>query len=138
MHDIGMAFLPHELINKQAKLNSMEQKRLKKHVGWGYNMLSRMSSWQDAATMVLQHHEFEDGSGYPNEISGDDLCDGAKIIAILDAFYAMTNLRSDRNHRRSVLRAVSEINACTGAQFSSYWVELFNQLIKDEVKSGHL
>ncbi len=138
IHDVGMAFLPHELINKQAKLNAMELKRLKKHVGWSHNMLVRIPDWQDAASMVLQHHEHEDGSGYPNGLRSEQLCDGAKIIAILDAFYAMTNLRSDRNHRRSVLRAISEINACTSTQFKEYWVEVFNQVIRNEVKNGAL
>lgn len=136
MHDIGMTFLPHELVNKQSKLNAMEFKKLKKHVEWGHGILHRMTGWEEAATMVMQHHEQEDGSGYPEGLNSELLCDGAKIISILDAFYAMTNLRSDRSHRRSVLRAVSEINACSGSQFSRYWVELFNQLIRNEVKNG--
>jgi hypothetical protein len=50
----------------------------------------------------------------------------------------MTNLRSDRTHRRSILRAISEVNACTGTQFNEYWVTLFNQLIKNELKAGKL
>jgi HPt (histidine-containing phosphotransfer) domain-containing protein len=136
MHDIGMAFLPHELVTKHAKLNPMEIKMLRRHVNWGYNLLVRMPTWQDAATMVEQHHEKEDGTGYPNHLMADTISEGAKIIAILDAFYAMTNLRSDRTHRRSVLRAISEINACTGTQFNAYWVTLFNQLVKNEVKNG--
>lgn len=138
MHDTGMAFLPYELINKQSKLNPMEFKKLKKHVDWGHAIVARIPGWEEAATMILQHHEQEDGSGYPAGLTSEQLSEGAKIISILDAFYAMTNLRSDRSHRRSVLRAVSEINACSGTQFNKYWVELFNQLIKSEVKNGNL
>jgi two-component system response regulator RpfG len=140
MHDIGMAFLPFDLVNKQAKLNAMELKNVQFHVDWAYNILVRMPTWQDAATMVLQHHEQEDGAGYPSpdNLTSEDLCEGAKIVAILDAFYAMTNLRSDRTHRRSVLRAISEVNACAGTQFNEYWVTLFNQLVKNELKDGKL
>lgn len=138
MHDIGMAFLPYELVNKQAKLDENEFKNLQQHVKWGSQLLSRMPLWSEAAVIVEQHHEQENGSGYPNKLTSEALCEGAKIIAILDAFYAMTNLRSDRDHRRSILRAISEINACTGTQFNGYWVDLFNQLIKNEVRSGNI
>jgi len=137
MHDIGMAFLHDDIVNKQSKLNGMEFIQLKRHVDWGYSILKRMPEWQEAATMVLQHHEKEDGSGYPNNMTSDTLHEGAKVIAILDAFYAMTNLRSDRSHRRSIMRAISEINACSGTQFNPYWVELFNELIRNEIKHGN-
>ena len=138
MHDVGMAFLHHDLVNKQAKLDNDEFYKLKQHVDWSYHLLARMPAWQEAVTMVYQHHEKEDGSGYPNKLSSQLLHEGAKIIAILDAFFAMTNLRSDRSHRRSILRAISEINACSGTQFNPYWVNLFNQVIRDEVKKGIL
>jgi two-component system response regulator RpfG len=138
MHDIGMAFLPYELVNKEAKLDSDEFSRLQLHVTWGHQLLTRMPMWSEAATIVAQHHEKENGTGYPNKLTSEELSEGAKIVAILDAFYAMTNLRSDRTHRRSVLRAISEINACTGTQFNEYWVNLFNQLIKDEVRAGNI
>ena len=138
LHDIGMAFLPYELVNKEAKLDTDEFSNLQQHVTWGHQFISRMPMWSEAATIVAQHHEKENGTGYPNKLSSDELCEGAKIVAILDAFYAMTNLRSDRTHRRSVLRAISEINACTGTQFNEYWVELFNQLIKNEVRNGNI
>ncbi|MFT6102358.1 MAG: chemotaxis protein histidine kinase CheA [Candidatus Endobugula sp.] len=138
MHDVGMAFLSGELINKQAKLTPEELSDLHRHITWGYELLAKMPLWTEAATMVAQHHEKENGLGYPNHLHSEDICDGAKIIAILDAFYAMTNLRGDRTHRRSILRAISEINACTGTQFDPYWVNLFNQLIKNEVKKGNM
>ncbi|MFT7387435.1 MAG: chemotaxis protein histidine kinase CheA [Candidatus Endobugula sp.] len=134
MHDVGMAFLSDELVNKQAKLTPEELASLQRHVTWGYELLAKMPLWAEAATMVVQHHEKENGLGYPNHLHSEDICDGAKIIAILDAFYAITNIRGDRTHRRSILRAISEINACTGTQFDAYWVDLFNQLIKSELK----
>ena len=138
MHDVGMAFISEDIVNKTAKLNPLEKKKLTQHPVWGYSLLVRMPPWRAAAKIVLEHHEHIDGSGYPYHIQGDKICDEAKIIAILDAYYAMTNLRADRSHRRSVLRAVSEINACSGTQFDSQWVECFNQVIRLEAKAGHI
>lgn len=136
MHDVGMAFIPEDILRKDHKLNSMEVRKLQQHPVWGYDILRRMSGWEPAADMVLSHHERIDGEGYPHKIKGDQLNEGAKLLAIIDAFYAMTHLRADRSHRRSFLRAMSEMNACIGTQFDAYWVGLFNCIIRGEVKAG--
>ena len=138
MHDIGMAFITDDIVNKKTRLNAMDAKKMQQHPIWGYNLLCRMDSWQTAADMVLQHHERIDGEGYPYRKKGDEICDGAKLLAIADAYYAMTNLRADRSHRRSIMRAISEVNACIDTQFDSYWVQVFNQVIRSEVKSGEI
>lgn len=138
MHDVGMAFVPEEVVNKTTRLNPMETKKLHHHPVWGFELLSRMSGWGEAAEIVLQHHERMDGQGYPNGLAGDDIHMGAKILAILDAYYAMTHLRADRSHRRSVMRAISEVNACVDSQFDRDWVGVFNQVIRLEAKAGVL
>ena len=84
--------------------------------------------------MILQHQEKLDGSGYPNKLPADMICDGARILAIVDAYYAMTNYRADREHKRSKLRAISEINACIGTQFCEEWVKVFNSIMLDKKK----
>lgn len=136
MHDAGMAFVSDDIVNKNAKLNTLETKKLQQHPIWGYNLLKRMQGWEHAGSMVLEHHERIDGGGYPYKKTGEGISDGAKLLAIIDAYYAMTHLRADRSHRRSILRAISEINACVETQFCSYWVELFNQVVREEVKNG--
>ena len=138
MHDLGMAFLTDDLVNKTTKLNAMETKRLKQHTIWGHAILVRMPGWAEAATMVQQHHEHEDGQGYPQGLQAEQIHPGAKLLAILDAFHAMTHQRADRARRRSILRAISEINACVGTQFNDYWVNVFNQIVREEVKQGNL
>lgn len=138
MHDAGMAFLPDDIVNKNSKLNTLETKKLQQHPIWAYSLLKRMEGWQGAAEIVLEHHERIDGEGYPYNKKGDELTEGAKLLAILDAYYAMTNLRADRSHRRSIMRAISEINACTDTQFCSYWVNIFNEVIRAEVKTGNI
>ena len=138
MHDVGMAFVPDNIVNKNNKLNPMETKKLQQHPVWGYNLLKRMPGWEVAAQIVVEHHERIDGEGYPYQKTGDELTEGAKLLAILDAYYAMTNLRADRSHRRSIMRAISEINACIETQFCGYWVGLFNDVIRAEVKASNI
>ncbi len=138
LHDAGMAFISHKIINKAGKLSHFETLKIQEHPILSFEIISRMLGWEDAALMIIQHHEREDGSGYPHKISAKDICDGAKLIAILDAFFAMIKPRADRPHRRSILRAISEINACAGNQFSEYWVTHFNKAIKRDMQGGLL
>lgn len=138
LHDVGMAFLPGDLINKTGKLNPLELRQLQSHPTTGWEIARRMPGWSVAAEAVLQHHEREDGEGYPNRLRAEQIGDGAKILAILDAYFAMTHERADRNHKRSILRAVSEINARAGSQFSADWVRMFNQAIRQEAREGQL
>jgi HD-GYP domain-containing protein (c-di-GMP phosphodiesterase class II) len=70
---------------------------------------------------VEQHHERLDVTGYPKGLKEKDIVPGAKLLAIIDAFEAMTHERIDRHYKKSVLRAIAELNACEN-QFSSQWV----------------
>jgi response regulator RpfG family c-di-GMP phosphodiesterase len=138
LHDLGMSFLSSNIINKTSKLTSLENQQLQQHPTWGMEFVRRMTQWQEAAVIIAQHHERFDGKGYPAMIEGENIHSGARILAILDAFYAMINARADRARRRSILRAVSEINACSGTQFCPYWVDIFNQMIREESREGLL
>lgn len=134
LHDLGMKFLPQDLVNKNQKFNPLEEKRVREHVVWSYEWVRRMPVWQAAADMVLQHHERPDGNGYPQGLKGDNICDGAQIIAIADAFFALTNERSDRTYKKSLMRAITEINSYRDVQFKGNVVEAFNSWIRDIYK----
>ncbi len=136
MHDIGMSFLPNQIITKEGVLSDEEVALLRQHPEWGCGFLSRMPGWEEAAQIVLDHHEHFDGNGYPNKKSGDDIHPGAKILAVIDAFFSITNHRADREHRKSTIKAISEINSCAGTQFDMFWVQHFNQVLKAEMKEG--
>jgi HPt (histidine-containing phosphotransfer) domain-containing protein len=138
LHDVGMSFLPSDIVNKTGKLSALESQQLQHHPAWGMEFVRRMSQWQEAALIIGQHHERMDGKGYPEGIMGQNIHTGARLIAILDAFYAIIHSRADRALRRSVLRAVSEINACAGSQFCPTWVNFFNQVIRVESREGLL
>ena len=132
MHDVAMAFLPLSLLNKTERYNDEERQRLHNHPNAAAELLIGLENWQEASEMVLQHHERIDGKGYPKQLQGDQICPGAKMLAIADTFESMSHQRADREHRRSIIRIVAEVNACKGDQFDEYWVDIFNQYIRQK------
>lgn len=133
LHDIGMAFLPDKLWNKQGKLTELEMRVLREHPDLGASLLERMPGWEPAVAMIHQHHERIDGSGYPLGLRTDAICAGAKLLAVIDAFESMTHERGDRYLRRSMLRAVSEINASENL-FDRFWVGHFNAVVRQLIQ----
>lgn len=138
MHDIGMTFVPHSILNKEGKLTADELDEIRKHPEWGHKLLIHMPHWAEAAQIVLQHQEHFNGKGYPAGLSGEEIHTGARLMAVIDAFFSITNGRADRSQRRSIVRAISEINARSGAQFDPYWVECLNTMIKEQIREGIL
>ena len=138
MHDIGMFLMPEELWEKKLALNHKETESLAYHPGWGHQYLRRIPGWEEAATIVLQHHERVDGSGYPNGLKSDEIHPGAKILAIVDTFFFLVNGTVDSSNRRSTVRAVSAINTRVDTEFEGLWVQCFNHVIRKELKAGKL
>ncbi len=131
MHDFGMVFLPGEPLRSSTAFAGEQKTALHEHPLIGAELLYRIGGWDEAVRIVMQHHEREDGKGYPEGISAEAICDGAKILAIADTIYAMTHKQSYRSFGRPLLRAVAEINSCAGTQFSKPWVEVFNRVIRE-------
>ncbi|TAN47834.1 MAG: HD domain-containing protein [Methylococcaceae bacterium] len=131
VHDIGMAFLPLEMLHKTDAYNEEERRLVNAHPGLAREMLSRMARWQTAAEIVGQHHERSDGSGYPQGLKETDICDGAKILGIAESFDARTCARAHRSvTKRPFIRAVLEINNCSGQLFPERWVDVFNEAVR--------
>ncbi len=133
MHDLGMLFLPESLWLKVGLLTEGEKRLLKNHPGFGAGLLARMNGWQAAAEMVLQHHEMLDGTGYPQGLKSGQITPGAKILAVIDTFEAVTLKHSQRGETRSLIRAIAEINACDN-QFAPEWIASFNTVIRQMVE----
>lgn len=129
MHDLGMMLLPESIWLKVDHMNAEEKLALRAHPGYGTGLLQRMAGWEGAAEMIAQHHEMPNGSGYPANLKQGEICAGAKIIAIVDAFEAVMLKHSHRGKNRSVLRAIAEINACNN-QFAPEWIAPFNTVIR--------
>jgi HD-GYP domain-containing protein (c-di-GMP phosphodiesterase class II) len=134
LHDIGMMFLPESVWLKLGPLADAERRVLREHPSFAAGLAERMAGWQDAAVMIAQHHEMVDGAGYPQGLKEDQIVPGAKILAIIDAFEAVTLKHSHRGEGRSLLRAVAEINA-SDRQFSAEWIGHFNQVIRGMVEA---
>ena len=82
MHDVGMMYLPEELWLKQGKLSAEERLQLAAHPGWAADMLMRMKGWEEAASIVRDHHERIDGTGYPAGKPAGLIMEGAKLLAL--------------------------------------------------------
>ncbi|PKF76510.1 phosphohydrolase [Vibrio sp. vnigr-6D03] len=136
LHDIGMSFMPLEMLNKKGTITTAEREILHHHPNSGYLLLNESIRWHDAAVMIFQHHEQMDGTGYPNHLNQDQISDGAKILSIVDTFDARTHERAHHTLlKRPLVRCIVEINNYKGTQFDDKWVNVFNQVAKQHFKS---
>lgn len=134
MHDIGMMLLPESTWLKVGRMTEEDKQALRNHPGYGAGLLSRIPGWEAAAEIIAQHHEMPDGAGYPGGLKQDQICAGAKILAIVDAFEAVMLKHIHRGKNRSVLRAIAEVNACD-KQFAPEWITPFNSVIRRTVEA---
>lgn len=130
MHDVGMSFVPHNIFNKDSSLTREEIRKVQEHVLISSQLLLRFGGWEEAAKMVLAHHERFDGTGYPNGVAGHDIHPGGQMLSIVDTFCSITNERSDRTFKKSLLSAISEINANIETQFNPDMVHVFNEVVR--------
>jgi len=134
MHDVGMMMLPELTWLKVGRLTDEDKQHLRNHPGFATGLLQRIPGWESAADMIAQHHEIPDGTGYPNGLIGSEVCAGARILAIVDAFEAVMLKHIHRGKNRSVLRAIAEVNACD-KQFAPEWIEPFNAVIRKTIEN---
>ena len=134
LHDLGMMFLPESTWLKVGRMTDDDRAALRNHPGFAAGLLQRMAGWEAAAQMIAQHHEMPDGKGYPAQLTGSAICDGAKILAIVDAFEAVMLKHIHRGKNRSVLRAIAEVNACDN-QFAPEWIAPFNLVIRKTIEA---
>jgi two-component system response regulator RpfG len=129
MHDFGMSLLSRQLLDKD-NLTTAESALFYQHAKLGADIVYRMEGWHEASVMIAEHHEFYDGSGYPNHLSGDMIHPGAMILAVFDAYQHVLYHHSDVKYRKTLLRAVSEINSNSGTLYSPEIVEAFNLVMR--------
>ncbi len=129
LHDIGKLAIDDSLLKKPGKLTPEEFEIVKKHPEIGYKILAPVTMLAPVAPMVLYHQEWFNGKGYPEGLSGEEIPLGARIVAILDAWTAMT---SDRPWRAalSAEKSLQEIRKGAGTQFDPKVVEAFVSTIE--------
>ena len=124
LHDVGKVGIPEAILNKSGPLNLEEWDTMKTHVTFGGKLLEPLVPLARIRCMVLHHHEFFDGSGYPEALAGEVIPLGARIITIADSYDTIT---SDRSYKkgRTAEQALNELERCAGTQFDPRLVELF-------------
>jgi len=127
LHDLGKLAIPDEILSKPAELAEPEWRVVSEHPKIGQVVLEQAGALRDAATIVLHHHEWFDGRGYPHGLRGEDIPIGARIIAIADAYEAMV---AGRPYRAPIDHdaAIAELRRHSGVQFDPQLVEQFVEL----------
>src|SRR5438309_6640696 len=131
LHDIGKVGIPESILNKNGPLNPEEWETMKSHVKFGAKILDPLTPLARIRDMVLHHHEFFDGSGYPEALTGENIPLGARIIAVADAYDTIT---SDRTYKkaRNAKDALAELERCANAQFDARIVEIFVRVMRQQ------
>ncbi|MDQ1287715.1 MAG: hypothetical protein QG622_1280, partial [Actinomycetota bacterium] len=117
LHDIGKLYVPVEVLNKPAKPSVREWDLLRRHPHQGERIVAPLLGWLgEWGDVIVQHHEKFNGSGYPSGIAGREICLGARIVSVADAYDVMTAARA---YKRPTGRsnALRELVACSGTHF---------------------
>jgi diguanylate cyclase (GGDEF)-like protein len=127
LHDIGKVAIPDTILAKPGPLDEEEWGFVRRHTIIGERILMAAPALRPVARLVRSSHERFDGTGYPDGLAGEEIPLGSRVVAVCDAFDAMT---SDRSYRaaRSEEEALAELQACAGSQFDPRVVEAFCRL----------
>jgi putative nucleotidyltransferase with HDIG domain len=137
LHDIGKLAVSDEVLRKEGRLDDGELAQIREHPKIGARILLGMATLREAIPYVLYHHERWDGDGYPSGKAGEEIPIEARVLAIADAFDAMT---SDRPYRRALSRseALAEVERCAGTQFDPDIARVFLELFSEAAGRGRL
>ncbi len=128
LHDVGKIGIPAEIINKDSRLTDEEYAVIKTHPVLGFQILSKINKFPDLSIGAHYHHERYDGKGYPDGLKGKDIPEIARIIAVADAYDAMTSKRSYRDALpQQIVRA--EVEKGIGTQFDPDFARIMLKLI---------
>lgn len=124
LHDIGKIGVPEAILRKPARLDDWEKRIMDEHVTRGYEALVKIPRLKRISEFVLRHHEWWDGGGYPGKLVGEEIPLEARIIAVVDAYDAMT---SDRPYRAGMSQdiAIKRLRDASGTQFDPGVVDCF-------------
>jgi response regulator RpfG family c-di-GMP phosphodiesterase len=131
LHDIGKIGVPDSILNKPGPLTEEEHLQMKRHTEIGAKMIEGVPFLRPALPYIYYHHERFDGTGYPTGLAGKEIPIEGRILAVADAFDAVT---SDRPYRRgrSPEEAIDELRQCAGRQFDPEIVEALFEALEDE------
>jgi HD domain len=131
LHDVGKLGVPTKMLQKTGKLTEEEYAAIQLHPMRGLDIVREIGFLDEALAGIMHHHERIDGRGYPMGLAGDEIPEFARVLAVADAFDAMTSTRSYRGARQ-VDEAVAELRKWSGTQFDPAFVDAFVAAIKRE------
>jgi putative nucleotidyltransferase with HDIG domain len=131
LHDIGKIGVSDGILNKPGPLMPAERELLRSHVRIGHDLLRSLPALRDVSEVVLHHHEFFDGTGYPDGLAGDAIPIGSRIVAAVDAYCAMMDQRSYKEPS-SDADARAELVRCAGAQFDPHVVAVLTSVLDSD------
>lgn len=133
LHDVGKIGVPDAVINKPAKLTDEEYEMIKNHPGMGARILKNIKEMPSLATGARWHHERYGGGGYPDGLIGDNIPEEARIIAVADAYDAMSSRRSYRDViPQGIVR--NEIEKGKGTQFDPQFADIMLAMIDEDTE----
>jgi len=131
LHDLGKIGIPEDILKKPGALTREEFAKVRKHPEIGTKILETLIASEKISSIILHHHEFYNGTGYPSGLAREEIPLGARIIAIADAYDAMI---SDRPYSRAKTHdeAVTELIRCAGVQFDPRLIVHFLDIVEQE------
>jgi HD-GYP domain-containing protein (c-di-GMP phosphodiesterase class II) len=131
LHDVGKLGVPTRVLQKSGRLNEEEFAAIQRHPMQGLEIVREIEFLDEAMAGIMHHHERLDGMGYPMGLSGDQIPEFARVIAVADAFDSMTTTRSYRG-ARTLDEAIVELRRCSGRQFDPAMVEALIAAVEEQ------
>jgi putative nucleotidyltransferase with HDIG domain len=135
LHDLGKVGVAEDVLIKPSALTPEEMERVRRHSEMGASIVEQIRTLEEITPIVRHHHEHFDGSGYPSGLKGDDIPLEARILAVADAYEAMTGARTHRK-RMSPATARAELVRASGTQFDPAIVESFLGVLEIRALGG--
>lgn len=129
LHDVGKIGVPESVLRKAGKLTDDETNTMRLHVNHGEQALKGVPHMEDVHSIIKHHHEWWNGGGYPLGLKGEEIPLGARIVAVVDAYDAMTSDRPYRAHLPQST-AIQRLRAAAGTQFDGRIVEKFIECLE--------
>ncbi len=135
LHDIGKLGIPRNILDKKGKLTKREERIMREHARLGVRILEPIAAYAEVVPLVLHHHEYFNGEGYPEGLAGEAISFGGRIFAVADSFDALT---SNRPYRRALKRehAIDLIRQRSGSQYDPDVVEAFLEVMAQDSREG--
>ena len=131
LHDVGKIGIPDGILNKPGNLTDEEYESVKRHSEMGSTILKNIDNDSKFEKAARQHHERFDGTGYPAGLKADDILEEARIIAVADAYDAMSSDRSYRSHLTQEM-IKEELRSGMGTQFDPKFAEVMLAIIEED------